>query len=242
MNQPSTPSFVKDLVREYWAGRASTFDAAPNHGLHNDEQRMAWLARVRGWWRRSGRDDWSISSRATAECGTCALDALDVGCGTGFLALLLAEVGHRVTGVDAAEEMLALARDKATRAGLLASFQRGDAEALPLPAASFDLLVERHVIWTLPEPSVALAEWARVLRPGGCLVLVEGDWQGSGTPAYEPIRDALPLYGGRPAGELAAFVAQQGFVDVEIEPLMDGVLWGSEPERERYALHARRPR
>ena len=242
MSQPSSPSTVKDLVREYWAGRASTFDAAPNHGLHTDEQRAAWLARVRAWSRRSGRDTWSISSRGGVGCGTCTLDALDVGCGTDFLALLLAEVGHAVTGIDAADEMLALAREKAARAELPAEFRRGDVESLPLPDASFDLVVERHVIWTLPEPAVALAEWARVLRPGGCLVLVEGDWRDSGTPAYAPLRASLPLYGGRPSGELAAFVAAQGFVDVEVEPLMDGVLWGSEPERERYALHARRPR
>ena len=241
MSQSSSPASIKNVVRRQWAGRAPTFDEAPNHGLHSDEQRAAWLARVRAWTARSGRDDWAISNRA-AECGTRALDALDVGCGTGFLALLLAELGHRVTGVDAADEMLELARAKAAGAGATVDFRRADAEALPFPDASFDLVVERHVIWTLPAPAVALAEWARVLRPGGCLVLVEGDWRSSPNADYVPISDSLPLYGGRPADELAAFVAGHGFVDVEIEPLMDGVLWGSPPERERYALHARTAR
>ena len=144
-----------------------------------------------------------------------------------------------MTGVDAADEMLDLARKKAEDADLAADFRRADAERPPFPDGAFDLVVERHVIWTLPDPRLALAEWSRVLRPGGRLVLVEGDWQSSPNPDYTPIRDALPLYGGRPSTELAAFVSEAGFVDIEIEPLGDAVLWGKEPERERYALHAR---
>jgi ubiquinone/menaquinone biosynthesis C-methylase UbiE len=167
------------------------------------------------------------------------LDVLDVGCGTGFLALLLAELGHRVTGADAADEMLALAEEKAAQAGLAVDLQRADAEQLPFDDDSFDLVVERHVIWTLPEPRVALSEWSRVLRPGGHLVLVEGEHgRRSPNPDYVAIANALPLYDGRPSADLASFVAEGGLVDIRVEPLMDAVLWGSSPERERYALHA----
>jgi ubiquinone/menaquinone biosynthesis C-methylase UbiE len=166
---------------------------------------------------------------------------LDVGCGTGFLALQLAALGHRAFGVDLADEMLDLARRKAAAAGLAAHFEIGDAERLPGADASFDLVIERHVIWTLPEPDVALREWARVLRTGGRAVLIEGDWRrGSSNPDYAEIVEALPLYGGRPAAELQPHVEAAGFMRITVEPLMDAALWGSQPDRERYAVIAAR--
>ncbi len=210
---------VKDVVRQHWAARAAEFDSGPTHGLLNDAQRSAWNLRVKGWG------------------GDHALDVLDVGCGTGFLALQFAALGHRTSGVDVADEMLALARAKAAAAGVSVRFDVGDAEALPCADASFDLVIERHVIWTLPAPEVALREWARVLRPGGRLVLIEGDWRrGSVNPDYAGIVDALPLYGGRPASELRERVAVAGFESVTVQPLMDAVLWGGPGERERYAV------
>jgi ubiquinone/menaquinone biosynthesis C-methylase UbiE len=116
-------------------------------------------------------------------------------------------------------------------------FDVGDAERLPHPDASFDLVIERHVIWTLPAPDAALREWARVLRPGGRVLLIEGDWQRSSVnPDYVDIVDALPLYGGRPSSELRQRVTAAGFGAVTVEPLMDAVLWGGPVERERYAL------
>jgi ubiquinone/menaquinone biosynthesis C-methylase UbiE len=166
------------------------------------------------------------------------VDALDVGCGTGFFALLLAGLGHRPVGVDLADAMLARAREKADAAGLDVDFRSADAEHLPFAEGSFDLVIERHVIWTLPDPPRALAEWARVLRPGGRLVLVEGDWRSPGNPDYAPIRDSLPLYGGRPAVELEALVRAHGFERTQVEPLMTAALWVEEPDRDRYALHA----
>ena len=105
--------------------------------------------------------------------GPVPTDALDVGCGTGFLALQLAGLGHRVVGVDGAEAMLTVARAKASQAGLAIDFQLADAAVLPFAAASFDLVIERHVLWTLLDPAAALADWGRVLRPGGRLILID---------------------------------------------------------------------
>jgi ubiquinone/menaquinone biosynthesis C-methylase UbiE len=210
---------VKDVVRRHWSARAADFDNGPTHGLLSDPQRSAWSQRLQAW------------------SGTRAMDALDVGCGTGFFALQLAASGHRATGVDLAAEMLELARAKAAAAGLSVRFDGGDAEHLPYATASFDLVIERHVIWTLPAPEVALREWARVLRPGGRVVLIEGDWRrGSINPDYAGIVDALPLYGGRPASELSERVAATGFKSVTIEPLADEALWGGPQKHERYAV------
>jgi len=119
----------------------------------------------------------------------------------------------------------------------------GDAEELAFDQDQFDLVVERHVIWTLARPEMALAEWARVLRPAGRIVLIEGDWRrGSRTTRgdYDHIRDQLPLYGGRPAAELGTLVQRAGFALLGSEPMSDADLWGSAPERERYAVLGRR--
>jgi ubiquinone/menaquinone biosynthesis C-methylase UbiE len=216
---------VKDAVRHNWARRAATFDDAPNHGLHNAAQADAWLIRLQRW------------------AGPTASDALDVGCGTGFLALQLATLGHRVVGIDAAQEMLALAQSKATRDGVDdIAFHQADAEHLPYDSRSFDLVVERHVLWTITQPVAALVEWRRVLRSGGRLLLIEGDWRGPGHADYAPLREHLPLFGGRPASVLADIAASAGFLEVHAEPLMDAALWGAEPDRERYALLGRAPK
>jgi len=224
-NQPVLDvAAVKDAVRRHWAIRAATFDDAPNHGLHTPAQAAAWQIRLRRW------------------AGPDPVNALDIGCGTGFLALQLASLGHLVLGIDAAQEMLALAQAKATRDGLSnATFECADAERLPYQAGAFDMVIERHVLWTLPQPALALAEWRRVLRLAGRLVLIEGDWRGPGHADYAPLREHLPLFGGRPASDLAHILNEAGFIEVEREPLMDAVLWGTEPDRDRYALLGRAP-
>ncbi len=212
---------VKELVRRHWDGRAATFDEGKSHGLLSEQQRAAWVDRVREW------------------AGPEPVRALDVGCGTGFFSLLLAGLGHRAVGVDFADSMLARAREKAADVHLDIEFRSADVEHLPFPDGSFDLVIERHVIWTLPNPPRALNEWARVLRPGGRLVLVEGDWRRpQGNPDYAPIRDSLPLYGGRPAAEVEALVRAKGFASTQVEPLMTATLWVVMPEWDRYALHA----
>ncbi|MFC6837984.1 class I SAM-dependent methyltransferase [Halomarina ordinaria] len=96
---------------------------------------------------------------------------LDVGTGAGFLAGLYAGVGHDVVGCDFSESMLDQARERAARDGFEATFTAGDAEALPFEDASFDVVTNRVLIWSLAHPGVAVREWHRVLRPGGQVVL-----------------------------------------------------------------------
>ncbi|MBI4498086.1 MAG: class I SAM-dependent methyltransferase [Chloroflexi bacterium] len=223
-----TNAEVKRLVIQHWERRAADFDERPNHGLHSDAQHQAWRE-VLG--RLAGPDP---------------LRMLDVGCGTGFLALLLAELGHQVDGIDLATEMLERARAKAAAAGLTVYFQTGDAEAPDAPDGTYDLVVERHVIWTLPDPPRAVRSWLRVLRPGGRMVLIEGSGgirQGQEMPAeYAEIYGQLPFSTDRSSERLTAFLQDQGVVDLVVEPLMDPVLWGSANTGQRYAIIGRKPR
>jgi 2-polyprenyl-3-methyl-5-hydroxy-6-metoxy-1,4-benzoquinol methylase len=213
---------IKELVRQHWDWRAADFDKEASHGLLNDTQSRAWH---------------ELMSRI-ASGG--ALDALDVGCGTGFLSLLLAKLGHRVTGIDLAGAMLATARNKAAALGLTVDFRSADAEAPDLPAGSFDLIIERHVLWTLPHPAAALDSWRQLLRRNGRLVLIEGHWEGmSPRDEYTEIYDHLPLFGGRPDKEIAELIRSRGFNIVTTEPLMEPALWIEPPTHPRYLVTAR---
>jgi SAM-dependent methyltransferase len=100
---------------------------------------------------------------------------MDVGAGTGFLSLLLAGQGYEVTAVDVSPGMLGRLQAKAASRGL--SIRVVEADAVSPPAGPFDAVVERHLLWTLPDPGAALAAWRQVAAE--CrLVVIEGSWGG----------------------------------------------------------------
>ncbi|HEV2334805.1 MAG TPA: metalloregulator ArsR/SmtB family transcription factor [Stellaceae bacterium] len=101
-------------------------------------------------------------------------DLLDIGTGTGrVIEVLGPRVGHAL-GIDQSREMLAVARVNLERAGLSNSIVRlGDMYQLPLADASFDAVVIHQVLHYADRPAAAIAEAARVLRPGGILVVVD---------------------------------------------------------------------
>ncbi|NUC73048.1 methyltransferase domain-containing protein [Haloterrigena sp. SYSU A558-1] len=212
---------VKQQVQQYWDGRAASYDGDSHHAIHGDEQRDAWLSILREW----------IGD------GDPPRRILDVGCGTGVISLLLAEIGHDVTGVDLSTDMLERARAKARERDRSVEFRNGDAESISDPENAYDLVTARHLVWTLPNPLAALREWQRVVRPGGRIVLIEGHWDfDEAFDGYREIHDELPLYDGRPPGELVDVLEKHGLERVEYEPLMESVLWGEEPNYEQYVV------
>ena len=94
---------------------------------------------------------------------------LDVGCGTGVVALAAARTGARVTGLDLTPELLAHARENAAVASAEVDWQEGDAEALPFDDASFDVVLSQFGHMFAPRPDVAVQEMLRVLKPGGTI-------------------------------------------------------------------------
>jgi 2-polyprenyl-3-methyl-5-hydroxy-6-metoxy-1,4-benzoquinol methylase len=99
---------------------------------------------------------------------------LDAGCGDGRFLAALAAIGpvpKRVVGVDIADTILATARRAAAAAGLDPELVRGNLERLPLADAEFDLVVSIQVVEHLLDPAAGVRELARVLRPGGALLL-----------------------------------------------------------------------
>jgi len=193
---PDAPREIKRQLADYWDRRASDFDLDPHHVWQSDEERKAWeaiLARLTG--PRRGRR------------------VLDVGSGTGFLALLVAEMGHDVTAIDMAPRMLAQAAQKASDAGLHIAFREADAERTGFPDASFDVVVSRHLIWNLPDPLGAVREWMRIARPGGRVGVINGVFsvnrQGWGE-AYCPAFQRLPMLENVQAEQVAALLWEAG--------------------------------
>lgn len=128
---------------------------------------------------------------------------LDIGCGPGTLAKRLTEDGASVTGVDPGEAAL----DKAREAVPAARFEAASAEALPLPDAHFDGAVMFNALHHVPDPAAALREAARILVPGGTLVVVEPLAEGSFFDALRPIEDETAV---RAAAQAAIAVALSG--------------------------------
>jgi SAM-dependent methyltransferase len=192
--------------REVWDAEAESFDEAPDHGLHDPLVRDAWRSLVR-----------SVVPPIPSRIA-------DLGCGTGSLALLLAEDGHSVDGIDVSPEMVRRATAKAgTYPGM--TFTVGDAAAPDLPPATYDVVLCRHVLWTLPSPADVLALWVDLLVPDGRLVLVEGSWStGAGLTAAQTV----------------ALVEGVG-LNPTLRPLPDPAYWGKRIDDERYLVVGRRP-
>ncbi|BBK44212.1 ArsR family transcriptional regulator [Allostella vacuolata] len=101
-------------------------------------------------------------------------DVLDVGTGTGRIVELLGRRGIRAVGVDSSRDMLGVARANLERAQLHQCQVRfADAYQLPMPGASFDAVTVHQVLHYLDDPGEAIAEAARVLRPGGRMIVVD---------------------------------------------------------------------
>src|SRR5215813_6996054 len=99
---------------------------------------------------------------------------LDIGTGTGRLLEVLAPKVERAVGIDQSREMLALARANLARAGIdNAEIRQGDMYALPFEADSFDVVTIHHVLHYADDPAAALTEAARVVRPGGVVLVVD---------------------------------------------------------------------
>ena len=127
------------------------------------------------WWNRDFLElmarRWGLDDRRTL---------LDVGCGAGHWSLTMLELMAEeatLTGVDAEPNFLSRARERAGKRSLSdrCEFEVGCAEALPFPDASFDVVTCQTVLIHVADPSVAIVEMVRVLRPGGILITVEPD-------------------------------------------------------------------
>jgi len=203
-------SHLQTALNDYWSDRAVPYDDYQNRAERRDLDRAAWT------------EIWSRALPAAPQ------RVLDLGTGSGYLARLLADLGHEVTGTDLADGMLERARHHAARMANPPRFAVGDAVEPDFPDASVDAVVNRYLMWTLREPDRALRNWARVLRPGGILAVVDSTWfpQGLTANATDQFRRAyaqagpqLPLAEATDIEATATLIRAAGFTDVQVQPL-----------------------
>src|SRR5256886_4313741 len=96
-------------------------------------------------------------------------NVLDVGCGTGVVAITAARIGARAHGVDLTPELLERARENARIAQVEIDFRQGDAEELTFSDGEFDIVLSQFGHMFAPRPDVAIREMLRVLKPGGTI-------------------------------------------------------------------------
>jgi len=213
---------VTDTVRTLWATKSETYD---NSAWHHPRSAVEWAA-------------WSGAMRRLLPPPPARV--LDVGTGTGFLAVLLAKQGYEVTALDLSPQMLARLEDKATEVGLKIKTVVGDAAAPP--KEDFDGVVERHVLWTLPDPVQALKEW-REAAPTGRLVLFASEWGsafGNVARARSLAHDVLRRFRGECPGDNTRYRADlksklplvHGTTPEQLLTMVEGSDWGA-PRIER---------
>ena len=173
-------------IRDYWSRRSATFDLAFGHHIAPGPEAAAWAVPM-------------------AHLGPAPQRVLELACGTGEVTRLVHDLGHDVTALDFSEAMLTVARAKHAGQPRL-RFLHADAQNTMEPAGHYDAILCRHLVWTLTSPQAAFADWFRILRPGGRLLVYDGDW-------------TRP----RPSGRLAAWVLAR-WEQIAPDPYHDGAM------------------
>lgn len=148
---------LSDDVRDYWNTRAE------GYSLHNCDELDGGTGLV-------------LEHLFRTELGAKpGMRALDAGCGPGIFSIVLARLGCRVTGMDLSPEMIEYAGANAKSRGLEADFRLGDVTDPEMEPSSLDLIVSRCVLWNLPAPAEAYRRWMSLLKPGGRLLVIDGN-------------------------------------------------------------------
>jgi SAM-dependent methyltransferase len=193
---------LQQRIDDYWTTRAPSYDDYQQRPERRDLDVEAWTP------------IWTGALPAGAR-------VLDVGTGSGHVAFLLAAQGYDVTGIDLSGGMLDRAREHAAALPHAPEFLVGDAVDPAFEPESFDAVVGRYVMWTLRDPAAAVANWLRLLRPGGVVAMVDSTWftDGLGSLYGERPDAALPLADADSIGETAAVLQAAGLEKVTVTPL-----------------------
>ncbi len=216
---------VKNIIKLYWDKRSQTY--GENSYRSQDKAQHIWKGILK-------------NAIPTDE----PLNILDIGVGTGFLALLFSEMGHNVTGIDISKSMLEKTRCNAGEMGLIVDLIHADAENLPVKDEYFDIVINRHLLWTIPNPETAVNEWSRTVKSGGKIILIDGKWHDRAidmrlrrfisktivfltekrdprlfTSHYDNIKDRLPFFNGSTPDNVIDLFSEAGLKNISLNHL-----------------------
>ncbi len=144
-------------IKKYWDKRAEAYSEKSRSEL-STEMAELWTGKLCEY----------LPKNKTLNC-------LDIGCGPGFIGILLGKLGHRVTFCDYSENMLAQADQNATCAKIDYKIVKGDAQNPNFSEETFDIVVNRNLVWNLENPELAYLNWLRILKPDGKLIIFDGN-------------------------------------------------------------------
>ena len=225
-----SPEQITSIIRQTWDAAASSYDNTWGHGLKTDLEARAWSSLLA---RMFPPDD--------------PITIIDIGCGTGVICLLLAELGHDVIGLDLSEEMLRVCQATAqARALINLRLVLGEAERPPADVGPADAIISRHLLWTLLRPEAAVKAWVELTRPGGRVVSLDALWTEEADFGHYPpgteIDMLLPFRQVRSLDPARNLWRRAGLVDVMAEELcwIDQVEHAQMPDDQRaiYKNHA----
>jgi ubiquinone/menaquinone biosynthesis C-methylase UbiE len=191
---------IKEKILGFWDNPHQNYDRTHAHGVRSEQEIELWK---NGMGKLLGEKNLKI---------------LDIGTGTGFLALLLADMGHDVTGADWSNNKLEEAKKK-IKGDISIKFVREDAEDLSFDDNIFDVVVNRHLIWTLTDPKAAIDEWIRVLKPGGKIIVdVPEKKSHIGDHHFgKEIGKELPFYNGAYPDEVVKMLEDAGLHNIYVQ-------------------------
>lgn len=169
---------INKEISNYWTKRSYDYDKHLGHMFHSNDEKEIWKSFLKN---AIGNEKKLI---------------LDVGCGTGFLSILLKELGHDVIGIDISKGMLNIAKKNSNY--LKIPFLLGDSNTVNFLPETFDIIISRHLLWTLQNPKETISTWKKTLVKGGSIIIIDGNWDFSNNEIYnKDIIKNLPLYGSK---------------------------------------------
>lgn len=215
---------IKSEIRDAWSQDSQYYDTHISHKMSSDTEKNLWKNLFA-----------SVIPKGEN------LRVLDVGCGTGAAGLIFSEMNHTVNGIDLSKEMMEVGKKKAESLNLSMTFDVGDAENPQFEDSIFDVIINRHLLWTLPNPEKAFSNWYRILKPSGVLIVIDGIWNddsmihnlrkkisfkiasiaeehphGKSTHYSDELSSNLPNMGGLSKEKTAFYFKNAGFEDISV--------------------------